>query len=80
MTSDNAAFLFRNEYGFETTHVNGRFRTANEEALVFFSRFFLPQRMSKNGYDRRHPLVMARYLAGNALARAGRQLRAFKAS
>jgi hypothetical protein len=36
--------------------------------------------MSKNGYDRRHPLVMARYLASGALALAGRQLRAFKAS
>jgi hypothetical protein len=80
MSSDNAAFLLRNEYGFETTHVNGRFRTANEEASVAFSRFFLPQRMSKNGYDRRHPLVMARYLASGALALAGRQLRAFKAS
>jgi UDP-MurNAc hydroxylase len=76
MTSANALFLFKNEYGFDTTHVNGRFRVAQAAALGVFSRFFLPQRMSKNGYDRKHPLVMARYLVRNALARAGRQLQA----
>jgi hypothetical protein len=37
--------------------------------------------MAKNGYDRRHPLVMARYLMRNALARVTRQLQAaFKLS
>jgi UDP-MurNAc hydroxylase len=76
MTSPNALFLFKNEYGFDTTHVNGRFRIAQPAALGVFSRFFLPQRMAKNGYDRKHPLVMARYLVRNAVARAGRQLQA----
>ena len=28
MTSPSAVFLFKNEYGFNTTHVNGRFRTS----------------------------------------------------
>ena len=32
--------------------------------------------MAKNGYDRKHPLVMARYLVRNAIARAGRELQA----
>lgn len=76
MTSNNAVFLFKNEYGFDTTQVNGRFRTAYAGAQGVFSRFFLPQRMAKNGYDRKHPLVMARYLVRNALARATRQLQA----
>jgi UDP-MurNAc hydroxylase len=76
MTSNNAAFLFKNEYGYDTTHVNGRFRTAYAGAQDALSRFFLPQRMAKNGYDRKHPLVMARYLVRNALARATRQLQA----
>jgi hypothetical protein len=81
MTSNNAAFLFKNEYGFDTTQVNGRFRIGEPQALGVFSRFFLPQRMAKNGYDRRHPLVMARYLMRNALARVTRQLQAaFKLS
>jgi hypothetical protein len=76
MTSNNAAFLFKNEYGFDTTHVNGRFQIGQAEALEVFSRFFLPQRMAKHGYDRRHPLMMARYLTRGVLARATRQLQA----
>jgi hypothetical protein len=74
MTSVNAAFLFKNEYGFDTTKVNGRFRTSQPDALGVFSRFFLPQRMTKNGYDRSRPLETVGYLARNALARVGRQL------
>jgi hypothetical protein len=76
MTSANAAFLFKNEYGYDTTHVNGRFQVSRPEALGVFSRFFLPQRMTKNGYDRSRPLITAGYLARSALARAGRQLQA----
>jgi UDP-MurNAc hydroxylase len=63
MTSSNAVFLFKNEYGFDTTQVNGRFRVANAGALDAFRCFFLPQRMSKNGYDRRHPQAALRFLA-----------------
>jgi UDP-MurNAc hydroxylase len=74
MSSANAAFLFKNEYGFDTTQVNGRFRIAQGASLGVFSRFFLPQRMTKNGYDRSRPLLTLRYLAMNVLARAGRQL------
>ena len=74
MTSSNAVFLFKNEYGFDTTMVNGRFRTGQPNATSMFSRFFLPQRMAKNGYDRRHPLATLRYLAANVLARMSRQL------
>jgi len=76
LTSSNAIFLFKNEYGFDTTQVNGRFRVAHGEATRVFSRFFLPQRMGKNGYDRRHPLLTLRYLVANALARAGRRMQA----
>jgi hypothetical protein len=76
MSSSNAIFLFKNEYGFDTTMVNGRFRAGQPGATSMFSRFFLPQRMAKNGYDRRNPLVTLRYLAANVLARMSRQLQA----
>jgi hypothetical protein len=76
MTSNNAVFLFKNEYGFDTTQVNGRYQVARTDASRVFSRFFLPQRMSKNGHDRRHPLLTLRYLASNALERAGRRIQA----
>ncbi|GAB3455856.1 hypothetical protein GCM10027321_09040 [Massilia terrae] len=76
ITSSDALFLFKNEYGYDTTQVNGRFRVSRQSALGVFRRFFLPQRMTKNGYDRKRPLVMARYLARSAIARAGRGLQA----
>jgi len=74
MTSGNAIFLFKNEYGYDTTMVNGRFRAGQPDATSMFSRFFLPQRMAKNGYDRRHPLATLRYLVSNVIARMSRQL------
>ena len=48
--------------------VNGRFHVADGTALAAFSRFFLPQRMSKNGYDRRKLLAMLRYLGQRVAA------------
>ncbi|XYJ09662.1 MBL fold metallo-hydrolase [Telluria sp. B2] len=73
MSSGNAIFLFKNEYGFDTTMVNGRFRIGQPGAASSFSRFFLPQRMAKNGYYKRHPLATLRYLVASVLARMGRQ-------
>ena len=69
MTSSSAVFLFANEYGFNTTHVNGRFRTASPGALQRFSRFFMPQNLGRQGYGIRHPLATAGHLAGNVLGR-----------
>jgi hypothetical protein len=69
MTAASAVFLFRNEYGFDTTQVNGCFRVADGAGLDAFRRFFLPQRMAKNGYDRRHPRATLRFLAGNVRKR-----------
>jgi len=78
MSSSNAVFLFKNEYGFDTTQVNGRFRVGGPDALAAFSRFFLPQRMGKNGYDRRHPRAALRYLAGSVVKRALAQWRGMR--
>ena len=69
MTSPSAVFLFSNEYGFNTTHVNGRFRTASPGAVQRFSRFFMPQNMGRQGYGIRHPFATAGHLAGNVLER-----------
>ncbi len=69
MSSPSAVFLFSNEYGFNTTHVNGRFRTANPGALLRFSRFFMPQNLGRQGYGIRHPFATASHLAGSVLGR-----------
>jgi UDP-MurNAc hydroxylase len=69
MSSASAVFLFNNEYGFNTTHVNGRFRTASDGALQRFSRFFMPQNLGRQGYGIRTPWATASHLAGNVLGR-----------
>jgi len=74
MASSSAMFLFKNEYGCNTTQVNGRFRSSNPAALLLFTQFFLPQRMVKNGYDKRRPLMTVAYLVRNVGARVARQL------
>ncbi|HEY0061258.1 MAG TPA: hypothetical protein VGC21_04000 [Telluria sp.] len=69
MSSSSAVYIFTNEYGFNTTHVNGRFRTANSSALIRFSRFFMPQNMVRQGYGIAHPIATATHLAGNVIGR-----------
>jgi len=75
LRSSHAVFLFKNEYGFDTTQVNGGFRVLDAAAMAAFSRFFLPQRMAKNGLDRRHPRATLRYLANNVVKRVSAQWR-----
>ena len=74
MTSASAVFLFSNEYGFNTTHVNGRFRTSDNAALARFSRFFMLQNLGRQGYGVQHPAATLRYLSANVLGRAQRAL------
>ena len=69
MSSPSAVFLFTNEFGFDTTYVNGRFRTACPGALQRFGRFFMPQNLGRQGYGIRHPFATAGHLAGNVLDR-----------
>ena len=69
MSSPSAVFLFSNEVGFNTTYINGRFRTASPGALQRFWRFFSPQNLVRQGYGIRHPFATAGHLAGNVLGR-----------
>ncbi len=69
MSSPSAVFLFSNESGFDTTYVNGRFRTASAGALQRFSRFFMPQNLGRQGYGIDHPFATATHLAGSMLDR-----------
>ncbi len=69
MSSPTAIFLFSNENGFNTTHINGRFRTASPGAAQRFGRFFLPQNLHRQGFGIRHPFATAGHLAGSVLGR-----------
>jgi UDP-MurNAc hydroxylase len=78
LTSPSAVFLFANDYGFNTTHVNARFRVGDSGALQRFSRFFMPQNLGRQGYGVQHPLATLRYLLGSLVARLGRRLAAMQ--
>lgn len=61
-------FILKNDYGFNTTYVNGRFRLERNASIVDVSRFFSPQDYSKNGFGIKHPLVSGIHLI-NKIAR-----------
>lgn len=69
LSSGSALFTFTNDYGFNTTHVNGKFRTAHAGALQRFSRFFMPQNLVRQGFGTAHPFATAGHLAGSLIGR-----------
>jgi UDP-MurNAc hydroxylase len=56
MKSDVLDFIFSNDYGYNATAVNGRYKTENMDANIKFGRFFSPQEYLKNGYGLFSPL------------------------
>ena len=62
LSSDVYIFSLKNDYGFNTTHVNGRFRIKNiiEEVEIF--RFSSPQEFYKRGFGVSHPITSTKTL------------------
>jgi hypothetical protein len=56
MKSDVLDFILSNDYGYNSTSVNGRYRTKDMEANIKFGRFFSPQEYIKNGYGLMSPI------------------------
>lgn len=56
LTSEVLEFIFKNEFGFNTTSVNGRYRTQNLNKNTEFGKFFVPQEYYKNGHGIFHPI------------------------
>ncbi len=54
--SDVLDFIFSNDYGYNSTAVNGRYRTEHMDIDIKFSRFFSPQEYLKNGYGLFSPI------------------------
>lgn len=54
--SDVFDFILSNEYGYNSTAVNGRYRTKFMDANLKFGRFFSPQEYLKNGYGLLSPI------------------------
>jgi hypothetical protein len=60
LTSEVLHFLIKNQYGFNTTHVNGRYRLRQLETSSYFIKFFTPQEFHKNGLGIQHPILSAK--------------------
>jgi hypothetical protein len=59
-------FVFRNEFGFNTTNVNGRFRLGKDRHMTNVYRFFSVQDFYRGGFGLMHPIVSAKFVLGAA--------------
>ncbi len=64
-TSEVLGFMFKNDFGFNTTLVNGRFRTADMSAYSRVWRFFILQDLKKMGLGASTPWTTLRVIARN---------------
>lgn len=55
MNSAVFEFILKNDFGFNTTTVNGRYRVKNEQSNLIAGKFFSTQEFYKNGYGIFHP-------------------------
>jgi UDP-MurNAc hydroxylase len=62
ISSEVFNFIFKNDYGFNTTIVNGRFRLERSGSIIDVSRFFSPQEYTKNGFGIKHPFISGIHL------------------
>lgn len=60
LSSPVLEFILKNEFGFNTTCVNGRYRIKNSYSALVYGKFFSPQEYYKNGYGVFHPLISAK--------------------
>ena len=57
-------FILMNEYGANTTLVNGKFERVSDRGVVIFSRHFSPQEYMKMGYGLNHPFTTLKIAGG----------------
>lgn len=64
MLARTLQFILMNEYGANTTHVNGKFERISAKGVAIFSRHFAPQDYMKMGYGLSHPFCTVRIVFG----------------
>lgn len=57
-------FILMNEYGANTTHVNGKFERISDRGVFIFARHFAPQDYMKMGYGLKSPVTTLRIVGG----------------
>ena len=64
LSSATLNFILQNEYGANTTHVNGKFERVSKHGVQIFLRFFSPQEYMKMGYGLNHPFTTISIVIG----------------
>jgi len=64
LSSATLVFVLKNEYGSNTTHVNGKFERLSITGVNKFSRHFAPQEYMKMGYGLNHPFTTSFIVIG----------------
>lgn len=64
MLARTLQFILMNEYGANTTHVNGKFERISAEGVAIFLRHFAPQEYMKMGFGLSHPFSTVRIVLG----------------
>ncbi len=57
ISASTLQFILKNEYGANTTHVNGKFERISDKGVAVFSRHFSPQEYMKIGYGLNNPFT-----------------------
>jgi hypothetical protein len=66
-SSEVLSFIFKNDFGFNTTHVNGRFRLGVNKKIFDVVKFFTVQEFYKNGFGIKHPFTSIRFFVAEFL-------------
>jgi UDP-MurNAc hydroxylase len=66
LSATTLQFILMNEYGADTTHVNGKFERISDRGVAIFSRHFVPQQYMKMGYGLKHPFTTLRIVVGKS--------------
>ncbi len=66
-SSEVLSFIFKNDFGFNTTHVNGRFRLGVNKKIFDVIKFFTVQEFYKNGFGIKHPFTSIKFFVAEFL-------------
>ena len=67
LSSATLQFILKNEYGANTTNVNGKFERISDKGDAVFARHFAPQEYMKMGYGITNPLITFKIVLGKLL-------------
>ena len=74
VSSEVLNFIFQNDFGFNTTHVNGRFRLGQDKKISDAVKFFIVQEFYKNGFGIRRPFVSGKHLTSKIVRLVSKKL------